>query len=392
MESTHPQSISASEFAPVNGQSATPFSQQSVMLTKQDYIRLKWEANDWRAQHACLVQREAALKAQVEVLEAQVRDLHQRLYGTKSEKSAGSEAAGQSTLASPRNRGQQPGMQGHGRSDRSALPVVVEVHDLSDAAKYCPQCGAAFAPFPGAEACDIVEVHVQAHMRHIQRPRYQKTCGCPQVSGIVMAAPAPRVIPKSPLGVSVWTMVLLDKYLYGRPTHRLCEQFAHHGFPLSQGTLTDGLQRLKVLFEPLMLVLYERQMTEKLFHGDETRWEVFEEVAGKTGHRWYLWVMQSASVVYYCMAPGRGADVPKGHFAKLRKDLVEVVLVCDRYSAYKSLAKDYDELICMLSSALLRRHVRRNRYIDVLIRHSTVLARVGHGKPVARNDDQISAR
>ena len=28
-------------------------------------------------------------------------------------------------------------------------------------------------------------------------------------------------------------------------------------------------------------------MREKLFHGDETRWEVFEEVEGKTGHRWY---------------------------------------------------------------------------------------------------------
>jgi len=110
------------------------------------------------------------------------------------------------------------------------------------------------------------------------------------------------------------------------------------------------------LFEPLMPVLSERQMTEKLFHGDETRWEVFEEVAGKTGHRWYLWVMQSASVVYYRMAPGRGADVPKGHFAKLRKDLVEVVLVCDRYSAYKSLAKDCDKLILAYCWA----HVRRD--------------------------------
>src|SRR5205085_10720015 len=120
---------------------------------------------------------------------------------------------------------------------------------------------------------------------------------------------------------------------------------SHYGLPLSQGTLTDGLQKIAVLFEPVMTKLYERQMREKRFHGDETRWEVFEEVEGKTGHRWYLWVMQSASVVYYCMAPGRGADVPKGHFAKLRKDLVEVVLVCDRYSAYKSLAKGYDELI-----------------------------------------------
>ena len=66
-------------------------------------------------------------------------------------------------------------------------------------------------------------------MRRIQRPRYQKTCRCPQVPGIVTAPPAPRVIPKSPLGVSVWTMVLLDKYLYGRPTYRCCEQLKHHG-------------------------------------------------------------------------------------------------------------------------------------------------------------------
>jgi transposase len=172
----------------------------------------------------------------------------------------------------------------------------------------------------------------------------------------VTAPPAPRVIPKSPLGVSLWTIVLLDKYLYGRPTYRFCEQLKHHGLPLSQGTLTDGLQKIAVLFEPVMSKLYERQMSEKLFHGDETRWEVFEEVDGKTGYRWYLWVRQSASVVFYRMAPGRGADVPKAHFAKLHKDLVDVVLVCDRYSAYKCLAKDCDDLILAFCWA----HVRRD--------------------------------
>src|SRR2546422_11033224 len=193
-------------------------------------------------------------------------------------------------------------------------------------------------------------------MRRIQRPRYQRMCGCPQVAGIVTAPPAPRVIPKSPLGVSVWTQVLLDKYLYGRPTYRFCEALRHHGLHLSQGTLTDGLQRLSGLFEPVMPALYERQMRETLFHGDETRWEVFEEVDGKTGHRWYLWVMQSASVVFYRMAPGRGADVPKAHCAKRHKDLVDVVLVCDRYSAYKCLAKDCDDLLLAFCWA----HVRRD--------------------------------
>jgi transposase len=356
MDNTLPQAMSPSELAPVNGPGVTPFSQQTVVLTKQDYIELKWQAHYWRAQHARLVEREAALKAEVEVLQATIRDLTQRLYGAKSEKSARPDSAGEPKLASPRKRGQQPGSTGHGRSDRTALPVVTEVHDVSEAVKHCPACGKAFAPFPGAEESTIIEVQVQAHLRRIQRPRYHKTCQCPQVPGIVTAPPAPRVIPKSRLGVSVWTMVLLDKYLYGRPTHRFCEALQQHGVPLAQGTLTDGLQRIAVLFEPVMRALYERQMGEKLFHGDETRWEVFAEVAGKTGHRWYLWVTQSASVVFYRMAPGRGADVPKAHFAKLRKDLVDVVLVCDRYSAYKCLAKGHEGLILAYCWA----HVRRD--------------------------------
>src|SRR6266851_14403 len=333
MQSTQPNVNALSELAPVHSSGTTPFSQQTVVLTKQAYIELTWEANYWRAQHARSVEREAALTAQVASLEATIRDLTQRLYGTKSEKSAGPDDADASTPSRPRHRGQQPGSKGHGRSDRSALLVVPEVHDLSPAQSCCPACGEAFAPFPGAEESTIIAVQVQAHLRRIQRHRYQKTCRCPQVPGIVTAPPAPRVIPKSPLGVSVWTLMLLDKYLYGRPTYRLCEELRHDGLPLAQGTLTDGLQRLAVLFEPLMPALYERQMGEKLFHGDATRWEVCEEVEGKTGHRWYLWVMQSVSVVYYRMAPGRGADVPKGHVAKLRKDLLKVVLVCDRYSA-----------------------------------------------------------
>jgi len=356
MENTLPQAISTSELGPVKGTGATPFSQQTVVLTKQAYIELTWKANYWQAQYERLVEREAALKADVAALQATIRDLTQRLYGAKSEQAAGPDSAGASQATSPRKRGQQPGSPGHGRSDRSALPVVAEVHDVSEAAKHCPVCGEALRPVPGAEESTIIEVQVQAHMRRIQRQRYQKTCQCSQVPGMVTAPPAPRLIPKSPLGVSVWTMVLLDKYLYGRPTHRFCEELRHYGLPLAQGTLTDGLQRIAGLFEPLRQALHGRQMGEKLFHGDETRWEVFEEVEGKTGHRWYLWVMRSTSVVFYCMAPSRGADVPKAHFAKLHRDLVDVVLVCDRYSAYKCLAKDCSQLILAYCWA----HVRRD--------------------------------
>src|SRR4029434_9432023 len=209
MQSTHANVNSISDLATGNGNDATPFSQQSVVLTKQAYIELTWKANYWQAQHARSVEREAALTAKVAALEATVRDLTQRLYGTKSEKSAGPDEVAESQPLRLRQRGQQPGSKGHGRSERAALLVVPEVHDLSPAQACCPACGAAFAPFPGTEDSTIIEVQVQAHLRRIQRRRYQPTCRCPQVAGIVTAPPAPRVIATNPLRGSLFTKAIL---------------------------------------------------------------------------------------------------------------------------------------------------------------------------------------
>jgi len=356
MESTRSPVLAPSELAPVNGKGATPFAKQTVVLTKQAYIELIWQAHYWRAQYEQMLERETALKAAVEALQATIRDLTQRLYGTKSEKATRLDKAGQPPAASPRKRGQQPGSPGHGRRACPTLPIVEEVHDLSPAEKRCPRCGEAFRPFPGPEASTIIEIQVQAHVRHIQRPRYHRVCRCPHAPGIVTAPPAPRLLPQSPFGVSVWTEVLLDKYLYGRPTARLCQAFQHQGVPLAQGTVTEGLRKITPLFEPVVQALRERQMGEKLFHGDETRWNVFAELEGKVGHRWYLWVTRSPSVVFFHIAPSRGAAVPKDHFAKLHTDLVQVVLVCDRYSAYKSLAKNHEGIVLAYCWA----HVRRD--------------------------------
>src|SRR2546423_15304295 len=109
MDHPEPHLISTSGLVPVHRSGTTPFSQQTVVLTKQAYIELKWEANYWRAQHARLVEREAALKREVETLQATIRGLTQRLYGTKSEKLSGADGTTSPKADSPKNRGQQPG-------------------------------------------------------------------------------------------------------------------------------------------------------------------------------------------------------------------------------------------------------------------------------------------
>ena len=52
-----------------------------------------------------------------------------------------------------------------------------------------------------------------------------------------------------------------------------------------------------------MAGLHQQQMSEDLIHNDETRWEVFVEVEGKVGHRWYLWLSRSQSVIYFILDP-----------------------------------------------------------------------------------------
>lgn len=339
---------------PVSGKNRTPFSQTMVELTKQEYIQLKWDSRYWRRQHDRSLAREAALKQEIERLQALNRDLKQRLYGKSSEKTVTTSEAQADEGKSSRPRGQKPNSQGHGRTERPHLSVIEEWHDLPPNQKLCPQCAKPRASTSKTEDSDILEIRVTAHVRRIKRRCY-RGCGCPDVPFLITAPPAPRLIPKSSLGVSVWVEVLLQKYQHSIPTNRLCSDLKTLGAPISQGTITGGLQKLAPLFEPLSDALMEQHLTERLFHGDETRWKVFEDIEGKIGHRWYLWLTRSASVVFFWMAPGRGADEIKAHMSDLNRD-VTIVFVCDRYTAYQCWAKDFPLLLLAYCWA----HVRRD--------------------------------
>ena len=354
MENMSP-SQNSSTYQPGSGTKETPFTQTIIHLTKQQYVQMKWDARYWQRQHERGIVRESALKLELDVAKATIRDLKQRLYGKHSEKGASPSEALQGTPKPPSPRGQARGSKGHGRTHRPALTVIEELHVLPLDKQACPLCNAPFDPFPGTEDSDIIEINVAAYVRRIKRQRYKNTCQCPNVPGLITAPPAPRLIPKGSLGVSVWVEALLGKYLYSTPTHRLCADLRTLGAPIAMGTLTGGLKKLASLFEPLSTALLERHLTEQLFNGDETRWQVFQQVDGKIGYRWYLWMTRSVSVVYFWMAPGRGAKVIKEHMAGLNPDIL-IIFVCDRYRAYQCWAKDYPLLVLAFCWA----HVRRD--------------------------------
>lgn len=314
------------------------------------------QAAYWKAQHQRALQREALLKQRVAELEAQLRLREQQLFGRKTETTTAATSAPPPTEpASPprRRRGQQRGRPGPRRRDYAHLPTVLEDRAIPGDQCACQRCGRPFAPVSGTEDSTILEVDVKAHRRRIRRHRYRPTCDCGAHPGIITAPPAPRVIPKSILGVSIWVTVLLDKYLFYRPTYRLLAELRTLDLDLSLGTITDGLRRLVPLFEPVYEALAAHSRCQPLWHGDETRWQVFATIEGKVGFRWDLWVVHSADVVVFILAAGRAHDVPEEYFGPD----ADGILVVDRYKAYQVMDQVKQGLIVL---AFCWAHVRRD--------------------------------
>ncbi len=336
-----------------------PFAAKIVQLTQAEHIQLKWDGSYWKAQYEQVKKKNEVLQQDFELAQAKIRDLKQRLYGKKSEKKTTKKDRPPTDGPSPpssRPRGQQEGSRGHGRTPRPDLPMVAEEIEVAAENQNCSICGQHYDLLSKTEDSQIIEVQVKAHIRLIKRKMYSQACQCEGVPRLITAPPAPRLIPKSAVGISIWTEVLLNKYLFSRATNNLCTDYSYRGLPIALGTLTGGLKRIAPLLEPLMDQLVEKQLTEALFHNDETGWKVFEAIEGKIGYRWWLWVTQSSSVVYYTLAPSRSGDIPIDYFSGLDKRLEQVIVVCDRYSAYKRLARENEVILLAFCWA----HVRRD--------------------------------
>jgi transposase len=314
---------------------------QEVSELRRENSELRQQVGYWKAQHTRAVHRAEHLEAEVEHLRGENRKLQNQLFGRKSEKSSTQDRSNhlegendERNFATPLKRGQQTGRPGPKRRDYSNLPVVEDLRELPADQRVCPQCGTALSP-SNTEDSEQIEIEVRAYRRRIRRRRYQRTCTCSNCPRTVTATPAPKLIPKGVLGVSVWVEILLDKFASHRSTERLLGQWQLLGLDVAAGTVVGGLERLEPLFQPLYDALLERSATSPFAQADETRWMVFAAQEGKTGYRWWLWVFLGEDTVVFRLDPTRSHEVPEAHFPADAR----VVLMVDRYSAYKAMAQ-----------------------------------------------------
>lgn len=349
---------------------------------RNELIRLKSQAHFWRAQHERAVKREAAWKekahelegisrrqsvqikeqaAQLEALTAKVVWLQEQVFGRKSEQSKGagdaadkgkqgSVESSEPSSETGRNRGQQPGAEGHGRRNHDELPAEIIAHELPEEEQICPCCGLPFKEMADTEDSEEVHWDVRLVRRIHKRKRYKRTCQCETLPCIITAPVPPKLIPKGMFSTGFWVQLLLEKYLHQRPLYRIRHALSIEGMRRpSQGTLTGGLKRMGELLQPLYARILERNRSATHWHMDETRWLVFVEVEGKTGYRWWLWVVVTHDTCVFILDPSRSAKVPGDH---LGED-AEGIISADRYSAYKALGEGIRVAYCWT-------HVRRD--------------------------------
>lgn len=337
------------------------------------------QAHYWKAMHARAAEREAhwkeravhwervacqqqgqirELRAQLEAVEAKLAWLQQQLFGRKSEQASGNSPAegeapstpGEPESAAPgRQRGQQPGQKGHGRKLRTGLPTQVILHDLPVDQRRCPRCGRPYRVFPGTEDSEEITWEVVLVRVVHRRVRYQPMCECGAVAGIVTAPGAAKLIPKGLFSIEFWVRLLLEKFLFQTPLERVRQKLELEGLEVSPGTLTGGLQRLGELLQPLYARILERSRAADHWHMDETRWMVFVEVEGKSGYRWWLWVVVTKETVAYLLDPSRSGEIPRNHLGEQAQGILNV----DRYAAYKTLGEKVQLAFCWT-------HVRRD--------------------------------
>ena len=301
-----------------------------IASLREKNARLRAEVRDLKGENAALAERVETLQAQLDKLRSTRSVLSKALYGSKSER--------QKRPGTGRKRGQQRGAAGHGRTQRTGLREKKESRDPLEDARVCPRCGKPYAA-NGERCTSLFEIDVEAYENTIVRSRWRRSCECASSPREVTAPPVARLFDTTPYGISVWTCMLYERFVCCRPLHRVAAWLADMGLAISPGTLADSIKRFVPLFEPLAKAILAHQNTASLRHADETTWRVqaYRE-KGRSSRAW-LWTSVSPDALYYHIDPSRSAEVAKLLFGSTEGT---VVLVCDRLSTYKRLARELD--------------------------------------------------
>lgn len=141
-------------------------------------------------------------------------------------------------------------------------------------------------------------------------------------------APLPvHPIPKCKADISILVKLIIDKFIYHLPTWRQQQRFKQYGIELEYNTLSNWINRIADVLEPLYTALLKELTISGYLMMDET-YRVLdnEKVKGKKSHIGYLWACSNPiqKILAFSYQKGRGkkevAHILTGYTGYLQSD------------------------------------------------------------------------
>ena len=119
---------------------------------------------------------------------------------------------------------------------------------------------------------------------------------------------------------------------------------AADGSGVAPGTLCGALKQVAPLIAPWAAAIAAHGRQAGHVHADETSWQVFQDIADKDGHRWWLWVFVTSETTVFVMDTSRSAEVAAGQLGTGREQSQleagrRLVISSDFHKTCQSLAR-----------------------------------------------------
>jgi transposase len=266
-------------------------------------------------------QTELALR--LELLEQQLAQRNQRLFGDSSEKrSAGAEAPAQAKAKQT----------GHGPREQPELPIVEEVHKLDAPDQACPKCGGQLTEWAGqfeeSEEMDFVERRF--FVRKHKRQKYRCQCG----GCVETALGAPKLTKGGRYSVEFAVNVAVSKYLDHLPLERQVRIMARQGLRIDSQTLWDQIEALCRHLQPAYEALHAYVLSHPVVGADETHWKLMGKKGAddREAKRWQVWALAAPDAISFSFEDSRSANAADDVLGNYKG-----VVMADGYSAYQAL-------------------------------------------------------
>jgi len=197
------------------------------------------------------------------------------------------------------------------------LPRIEVIEDIDESQKVCA-CGTELVRI-GEETCeklDIIPAKIQ--VIRIIRPKYAcKNCEGVESEGptVVIAPPAPQIIPKGIAIPGLLAHVAVSKYVDGLPLYRQEKIFERIGVEISRSTMAGWMVMVAQGCAPVMDLLFRTLHTGPLINVDETPVQVLKEPGRANTTKSYMWVFRGGlpekPVLFFRYSPTRSGEVPR---------------------------------------------------------------------------------